>query len=180
MKVTFVRHGQTEWNRLGKQQGLADIPLDETGIEQARKTAQLLKDEAFDCVYCSPLKRARQTAQMICEGRNIPIILEQRLIERDMGEFEGMTWHQFDTRAFWDYTADLHYQKAENIRDFYRRVYGFLDTLKGKKRAVCCWWPTAGCLRRFPATRAFPKRRTICWTTFWITRRHFPLRYKSG
>ena len=52
MKVTFVRHGQTEWNRLGKQQGLADIPLDQTGIEQARKTAQLLKDEAFDCVYC--------------------------------------------------------------------------------------------------------------------------------
>ena len=118
MKVTFVRHGQTEWNRLGKQQGLADIPLDQTGIEQARKTAQLLKDEAFDCVYCSPLKRAQQTAQIICEGRNIPIILEQRLIERDMGEFEGMTWHQFDTRAFWDYTADLHYRKAENIRDF--------------------------------------------------------------
>lgn len=136
MKVTFVRHGQTEWNRLGKQQGLADIPLDQTGIEQARKTAQLLKDEAFDCVYCSPLKRARQTAQMICEGRNIPIILEQRLIERDMGEFEGMTWHQFDTRAFWDYTADLHYRKAENIRDFYRRVYGFLDTLKGKEGSV--------------------------------------------
>ena len=73
---------------------------------------------------------------MICEGRNIPIILEQRLIERDMGEFEGMTWHQFDTRAFWDYTADLHYQKAENIRDFYRRVYGFLDTLKGKEGSV--------------------------------------------
>ena len=73
---------------------------------------------------------------MICEGRNIPIILEQRLIERDMGEFDGMTWHQFDTRAFWDYTADLHYQKAENIRDFYRRVYGFLDTLKGKEGSV--------------------------------------------
>ncbi len=62
MKVTFVRHGQTEWNRLGKQQGLADIPLDQTGIEQARKTAQLLKDEAFDCVYCSPLKGAQQLA----------------------------------------------------------------------------------------------------------------------
>lgn len=79
MKVTFVRHGQTEWNRLGKQQGLADIPLDQTGIEQARKTAQLLKDEAFDCVYCSPLKRARQTAQMICRGEKHPHHLEQRL-----------------------------------------------------------------------------------------------------
>ena len=43
MKVTFVRHGQTEWNRLGKQQGLADIPLDETGIEQARQDGAAAK-----------------------------------------------------------------------------------------------------------------------------------------
>lgn len=136
MKVTFVRHGQTSWNLLGKQQGLADIPLDETGIAQAHQTKELLKDKHFDRVYCSPLTRARQTAQIICEDRDIPILLEPRLIERDMGEFEGMTWHQFDTRAFWDYTANLHYQKAENIRDFYARVYSFLDTLKGKEGSV--------------------------------------------
>ena len=155
MKVTFVRHGQTEWNRLGKQQGLADIPLDQTGIEQARKTAQLLKDEAFDCVYCSPLKRARQTAEMICEGRNIPIILEQRLIERDMGEFEGMTWHQFDTRAFWDYTADLHYQKAENIRDFYRRGSFPFGTLKDNKGRVPPGGPGRGVGARSSRSRLF-------------------------
>lgn len=135
MKVTFVRHGQpTEWNRLDSRSGgifrwtrPASTAQDSAAVERMRR---------LTVFYCSPLKRAQQTAQMICEGRNIPIILEQRLIERDMGEFEGMTWHQFDTRAFWDYTADLHYRKAENIRDFYRRVYGFLDTLKGKEGSV--------------------------------------------
>ena len=136
MKVTFVRHGQTDWNKQGKQQGLADIPLNETGMEQARKTRELLKGEQFDCAYCSPLMRARQTANIICEGRNIPIYLEQRLIERDMGEFQGMDWTQFDSRLFWDYTANIQYEKAENIQQFFARVYDFLDTLKGKKGSV--------------------------------------------
>ena len=80
MKVTFVRHGQTDWNKVGKQQGRMDIPLNATGIEQAHQTAELLKSEPFDRVYSSPLTRARQTAEIICENRDIPIILEPRLI----------------------------------------------------------------------------------------------------
>ena len=63
MEITFVRHGQTEWNSLGKQQGKEDIPLNSRGIEQAKQTAQLLADRQFDRVYCSPLQRAKQTAQ---------------------------------------------------------------------------------------------------------------------
>lgn len=48
MEITFVRHGQTEWNSLGKQQGKEDIPLNSRGIEQAKQTAQLLADRQFD------------------------------------------------------------------------------------------------------------------------------------
>ena len=132
MEITFVRHGQTEWNSLGKQQGKEDIPLNSRGIEQAKQTAQLLGDRQFDRVYCSPLQRAKQTAQIICENRQIPIFYEPRIAERDMGEFQGKRWDEFDTRAFWDYAANHHYQQAENIRDFYDRVYNFLDELKGK------------------------------------------------
>ena len=85
MEITFVRHGQTEWNSLGKQQGKEDIPLNSRGIEQAKQTAQLLADRQFDRVYCSPLQRAKQTAQIICENRQIPIFYEPRIAERDMG-----------------------------------------------------------------------------------------------
>ena len=112
MEITFVRHGQTEWNSLGKQQGKEDIPLNSRGIEQAKQTAQLLADRQFD--------------------RQIPIFYEPCIAERDMGEFQGKRWDEFDTRAFWDYAANHHYQQAENIRDFYDRVYNFLDELKGK------------------------------------------------
>ena len=106
MKVTFVRHGQTDWNRAGRMQGILDIPLNEKGLEQARETARLLKDEQFDAVYLSPLLRTRQTAQIICEGRRVPMIEERRLIERDMGEFEGKSWDEFDSGLFWDYIAN--------------------------------------------------------------------------
>ena len=64
-----------------------------------------------------------------------------------MGEFQGKRWDEFDTRAFWDYAANHHYQQAENIRDFYDRVYNFLDELKGKPEGRC-WFPTEACLRR--------------------------------
>ena len=84
MKVTFVRHGETDWNSQGKQQGKADIPLNEKGLQQAQKTAELLSNMEFDHVYCSPLMRARQTAQVICEGRKVPITYDERISERDM------------------------------------------------------------------------------------------------
>lgn len=134
MKVTFVRHGETDWNSQGKQQGKADIPLNEKGLQQAQKTAELLSNMEFDHVYCSPLMRARQTAQVICEGRKVPITYDERISERDMGEFQGKRWEEFDTRKFWDYNADVHYEKAENIQDFYKRVYDFLDSLKDKEQ----------------------------------------------
>ena len=132
MNITFVRHGQTDWNLQRKLQGKADIPLNETGILQAKQTAKMLEGKHFDRVYCSPLMRARQTAHFICENRNIPVLYEPRLAERDMGEYEGADWESFDSYAFWDYTADIHYERAENIREFYSRVYSFLDELKGK------------------------------------------------
>ena len=57
MKIYFVRHGKTEWNKLKKMQGSADIPLNEEGIEQAYKTKELISNIEFDCAICSPLTR---------------------------------------------------------------------------------------------------------------------------
>lgn len=87
MEVLLTRHGQTEWNVLGKVQGRADIELNEKGIQQAEETGEALKNEEIDLIICSPLKRAKQTAEIICKDRNIPIIYDEDVIERDFGEF---------------------------------------------------------------------------------------------
>ena len=85
MKIYVTRHGQTEWNVLKKVQGKADISLNEKGIEQAIQTKKELDNEKIDLIICSPLKRAKETAQIINENRNIPIIFDDRISERDFG-----------------------------------------------------------------------------------------------
>ena len=132
MEILLTRHGQTEWNLLKKIQGKADIELNETGIQQAETTRDSLKEERIDLIVCSPLKRAIQTAEIINQGRNIRIIIDERVSERDFGEFEGMPNTDFDYNAFWSYKQNLKYDKAENIKDFFRRVYNFLDNIKNE------------------------------------------------
>ena len=89
MKLLVVRHGRTDWNDLGKVQGLADIKLNKEGINQAYQTKEKLKDYDIDLIISSPLTRTRQTAEIINEGRNIKTIYDDRIIERDYGEYEG-------------------------------------------------------------------------------------------
>lgn len=130
MEVLLTRHGQTEWNVLGKVQGRADIELNEKGIRQAEETGKVLKKEKIDLIICSPLKRAKQTAEIICKDRNIPIIYDEDVIERDFGEFEGINKKEFDFEGYWSYKQNNKYEKAENIKDFFDRVYSFLDKIK--------------------------------------------------
>lgn len=130
MEVLLTRHGQTEWNVLGKVQGRADIELNEKGIQQAEETGKVLKEEKIDLIICSPLKRAKQTAEIICKDRNIPIIYDEDVIERDFGEFEGINKKEFDFEGYWSYKQNNKYEKAENIKDFFDRVYSFLDKIK--------------------------------------------------
>ena len=83
MKIFLVRHGQTDWNVQHKVQGKADIELNDTGVAQANETSSKLNHITIDLIICSPLKRAMQTAQIINKGRNIPIIYDERISERD-------------------------------------------------------------------------------------------------
>jgi len=139
MEILITRHGQTEWNVAGKVQGKADIELNETGIKQAEETAKKLENEKIDLIICSPLKRAKQTADIINTNRNIPIIYDNEVSERDFGELEGLNKSEFDFQGFWSYKRDLKYEKAENIKDFFERVYKFLEKIKktyGDKRIL--------------------------------------------
>ena len=77
----IMRHGKTDWNAKHKLQGRTDIPLNEEGIQMAEQAKEKYKDVNFDICYCSPLVRAKQTAEIVLEGRNIPIVYDDRLME---------------------------------------------------------------------------------------------------
>ena len=89
MKIYLMRHGETEWNKIGKLQGQVDTPLAKEGILQAQKTSEGMKEIPFDCIFSSPLKRAYMTAQIIRGDREIPLIRDNRLKEMSFGIYEG-------------------------------------------------------------------------------------------
>ena len=95
MKFYVTRHGQTAWNQQNIVCGITDISLDETGMQQARETAERLRDIHLDRVICSPLLRARQTAELICQGREIPFSVDKRVREQNYGIYEGAS--RFDS-----------------------------------------------------------------------------------
>ena len=90
MELYMVRHGQTDFNKNKRLQGVIDIPLNEYGIELAEKTAEGLKDVPFDVIYSSPLSRAFQTAEIIRGDRPAEIIPTDSLLELSFGEYEGL------------------------------------------------------------------------------------------
>ncbi|MCF0129593.1 MAG: histidine phosphatase family protein [Pseudobutyrivibrio sp.] len=87
----IMRHGRTDWNDLKKMQGRTDIPLNEAGIKMAQKAAEEYVGIHFDVCYCSPLTRAKETAELLLKNREVPIIFDDRLIEMSFGSFEGST-----------------------------------------------------------------------------------------
>lgn len=98
-ELYLVRHGETDWNRQRRIQGLTDIPLNDTGREQARATGALLARRTFDGVYASPLSRARETAEIIAGELGLPQPeLIDALVERNYGEAEGMDFRQIELR----------------------------------------------------------------------------------
>lgn len=90
MKLYMIRHGETAWNKERKLQGHADIPLNENGRTLAAVTGKALADISFDYVFSSPLKRAVETAELVLNGRKIPIRTDERIQEIGFGEYEGI------------------------------------------------------------------------------------------
>lgn len=89
--IAFVRHGITDWNKAGRIQGQTDIELNAYGRQQARSLATRLQEERFDRIYTSDLSRAHETARLMNEGSNLPIVVDERLREVSFGLLEGKT-----------------------------------------------------------------------------------------
>ena len=88
--LNLVRHGETEWNTLGKFQGCKDIDLSKEGFLQAKYLKKRFEDK-FDYIYTSPIKRAMRTAEIIAESSKIKPIIELELREINFGDWEGLT-----------------------------------------------------------------------------------------
>ena len=103
--IYLVRHGETTWNRVGRQQGHDDSPLTETGIEQARAAGRVLQRAIPNihdvCIETSPLGRARQTAFIVSEILGLDpnaVLVTPLLIEHHLGNWQGLTHAEIDAR----------------------------------------------------------------------------------
>ena len=96
--LCLVRHGETAWNAEGRVQGQLDIPLNATGLAQARALARVLSKERFSAIYSSDLTRARQTAQPAADLLKKKVVLDENLRERHYGAFQGMTYAEAKER----------------------------------------------------------------------------------
>ena len=85
----FLRHGETDWNAQGISQGNVDIPLNATGLAQARAAAEKLRNRAIATIVSSPLSRARVTAQFVGEALQLPVAVDPDLREVAFGAQEG-------------------------------------------------------------------------------------------
>lgn len=151
MKFYIVRHGQTDWNNLGLNQGWSDTPLNALGQFQALKARDALRDVRFDIAYSSPLQRAAKTCQIIL-GRTIPdksifdnldledaielnhiyrrhndlnancyIYYMEDLIERGLGVFEGKEGSRIHEIS-WKDGFNADRFKMESVPHMFRRV----------------------------------------------------------
>ncbi|TAL98331.1 MAG: histidine phosphatase family protein [Paraburkholderia sp.] len=139
-QILFIRHGETDWNRIKRIQGHTDIPLATQGVEQARKLAKRLAREAeqgarLDAIYSSDLMRAQQTAQPIADVLGMRIELCDGLRERSFGAFQGHDSDEIAVRfpdeyAHWQ-TRDPGFTPpaGESMRMFYHRVVHAIEPL---------------------------------------------------
>lgn len=131
MKLYVIRHGRTPWNEKGLMQGWVNIKLSETGKKEAKDIREKLKDINFDICISSPLKRTLETASIVTDNK-YKIITDELLIERNLGEFEGKKYAEYEKLKFWDYKLNNDSYGVEPVKDILKRTSSFLNNLKEK------------------------------------------------
>ncbi|MBQ3789358.1 MAG: histidine phosphatase family protein [Lachnospiraceae bacterium] len=131
----IMRHGKTDWNELHKLQGRTDIPLNEDGRSMAGAAHDACRDTHLDLCFSSPLKRAKETAEILLSGRDIPIRTDDRLMEMSFGIYEGIE----NSFAIPDCPINLLFQDpasykesiggAETWDELFARADSFLDEM---------------------------------------------------
>jgi 2,3-bisphosphoglycerate-dependent phosphoglycerate mutase len=133
--VYVVRHGETEWNLISKQQGHLDSPLTERGIEQAHALAAGLRDRGVELVFSSDLGRAMATADIICKRLGLSARKDMRLRERHLGSLQGLTKDEWRMKypdewmAFNSGDPDYCFPGGESARQRFERSVGCVEEL---------------------------------------------------
>lgn len=130
MEIYLVRHGEVNHN-LKKIYSNIDEDLNETGINQALKLKEQIKNMDYDIIYSSPLIRAKHTAEII-NVKNKKIIIDNRLEERNPGSLSGKSLEVTNREEYWNYCSKIRYGTSEYIVSFFDRINSFLDDLKNK------------------------------------------------
>ncbi|MBI2067951.1 MAG: histidine phosphatase family protein [Deltaproteobacteria bacterium] len=130
MKLILVRHGETDANNRDLLQGQMDCPLNERGRLQAVALAEGLKGETLDVVYCSDLKRSRETAEIIARIHERPVRIMKEARERNFGIFEGTSRAEFYTyeRSLPDPYRHKP-EKGESFAELYERAHCLLKVV---------------------------------------------------
>ncbi len=132
-RLYLIRHGQTDWNLASRLQGQTDIPLNETGRQQAQEARQRLSGVTFQAVYSSPLCRAMETAALASGLPLEQVQPDPRLIEIAFGPWEGCAPKELGD-AFAPFFADpARYQPApggESLQALTQRVSAFADYVR--------------------------------------------------
>ncbi|MEE9405942.1 MAG: histidine phosphatase family protein, partial [Candidatus Aenigmarchaeota archaeon] len=151
MRLIIVRHGETEGNIKRIIQGHMQEPLDEAGIQQAKRVAERLKTEKIDAIYSSDLKRARMTAEEIIKHYpDVPVHFVKELRERDYGTATGKT--RDEVRSYrkkqnikkHEYTPE----GAESLLHMKNRLMGFLEETRRKHKDQTVLFVTHGGVKR--------------------------------
>lgn len=128
--IYVVRHGKTDWNKEHKTMGREDIPLNDEGRKEAILTSSNLGSCNIDLIICSPLERTKETARILNSERKLPIIYDDRIMERDMGDLQGKGYlNPSDNARLWDINANYSDNNVESMERFKERVYGFIEDI---------------------------------------------------
>lgn len=127
MKLYVLRHGETNENITGIMQGNMETVLNEVGRSQAESVREKIKEAKINLVISSPKKRTVETASIAAPG--IPIILDDRLLSRNHGEFEGMKRSEVNLQDYWNIKLNKQFEKAESMGEIFNRVSSLLNDI---------------------------------------------------
>lgn len=150
----FIRHGQTDYNAAGLAQGASDIDLNEVGRAQAQQAAPLLVGRGIGSIICSPMRRAKQTAEVVNELLHLSVTYEAELREACFGDKEGQAAQQwFPDWVSGNYTPE----NAESFENVMERTRATLWRVLPDRKAPALIVAHGGILRAIRALMGLPK-----------------------